>query len=864
MNEAEFSKQDWRSGLLRWTVITVAGAIVCFSLVELFISEFSKIAILGVAALVSVLIAQFNLPIPRTKAIFYLKTLFVFWGVATLGIFGGALLALASSIAGQRETFARDPRGWTYETARDLVAAFAAGAAFHFSLQFFGDPRSTVLAGTFLIPNEVVFASCVMALVHFAAGATIDLLDAKFAGRKIDAAAIERLVAAPSTGHLAGLAVAIVLFLTFNHFGIEFGLVLLPLAVATRAAYKIHIRSLDQKTKEILEASRIHLATVEALATAIDARDQVGVGHVRRTQIYAVGLGRLMDLSDDEIDALRTGALLHDIGKLAVPDHILNKPGRLTQAEMEKTKIHSSVGASILEKVGFPTPVVPTVKYHHEFWDGSGYPEGLRGSQIPLTARILAVADAFDTLRGARPYRPAISREDACSFLRAGSGSQFDPKLVDLLIRNLRTFEEEIAAEGLQYDSDAEALQFGTERTDYVEQIKQANREVFTLYSLAREFGAAMSLDDTLSLFARKVGEFVPYDACGVFLLDDTREFASAAHLAGPKSEVLAGKHIRVGEGATGYALKKNKSVENVDPTLDLLFSAPDGASEFKTMISRPLVAEDKVIGAISLYTSDLDRYQDEHIRLLETVSKIASDAIAKSLLHAEAATNALTDPITALPNARALRLEFDKEVKRAVRNDSSFQILMLDLDGFKAVNDNFGHKLGDQFLTALGGVIRNELRDYDFLARYAGDEFVALIPETDGDAVRELCKRIEAAVDSFAIEVTAGEVAKVGVSIGSAAYPAHGESFDQLIISADKAMYMEKARRKQLIAPATLAVDIHELLAARPTAEEYVPLGTESGDHSDREFDGPTDLPSEMLVVELDETHVIATSSVN
>ena len=860
MNEAEFTKQDWRLSLLRWTVTAVAGLILCYSLVALFSSNLSKIATLGVAALIAVLIARFDLPIPRTKATFYPKTVFVFWGVATLGIFGGVLLALASSVSGRTDLM-EDHREWLRSAARDIVCAFASGVAFHLAAASFIDPHNTVLAGSFLIPNEVVFASCVMAVVHFLTGAAIDLLGVKFSGSTIGQPAIEQHLSSPSTGQLVSLAVAIVLFLTFNHFGIEFGLVLLPLAIGTNAAYKIHVRSLDQKTKEILEASRIHLATVEALATAIDARDQVGVGHVRRTQIYAVGLGRLMDLSEGEIDALRTGALLHDIGKLAVPDHILNKPGRLTQAEMEKTKIHSSVGASILEKIGFPTPVVPTVKYHHEFWDGSGYPEGLRGSQIPLTARILAVADAFDTLRGARPYRPAISREDACSFLRAGSGSQFDPNIVDLLIRNLRVFEDEIAAEGLQYDAEVQAHKFGNGKSDYVEQIKQANREVFTLYSLAREFGAAMSLEDTLSLFSRKVGEFVPYDACGVFLLEDTGEFASAAHVAGRRAEVLSSKHIRVGEGATGYALKKNKTVENVDPALDLLFSSPDGASEFKTMISRPLVADDRVIGAISLYSSDLDRYQDEHARLLETVSKIAADAIAKSLLHAEAATNALTDPITGLPNARSLRLEFDKEVKRAIRNESSFQILMLDLDGFKAVNDNFGHKLGDQFLTALGGVIRNELRDYDFLARYAGDEFVAIIPETDSGSVKELCRRVQNAVDNFGIEVSPGEIAKVGVSIGSATYPSGGQSFDQLIISADKAMYTQKAWRKQQKAEAPRKVDVHSLLAPPPTAEEYVPPGAAS---SNVEFEALPHLSGELLVVELDETHVISTSSVN
>jgi diguanylate cyclase (GGDEF)-like protein len=284
-------------------------------------------------------------------------------------------------------------------------------------------------------------------------------------------------------------------------------------------------------------------------------------------------------------------------------------------------------------------------------------------------------------------------------------------------------------------------------------------------------------------------------------------------------------------------------------------------------MISRPLIAEDRVIGAVSVYSRELDQYQDEHVRLLETVSKIAGDAIAKSLLHAEAATHAMTDPITSLPNARALRLEFDKEVKRATRSGSSFQLLMLDLDGFKAVNDNYGHKVGDKMLTSLGGVIRNELLDYDFLARYAGDEFVALIPDTDAENVRELCKRIQSAVEAFGIEVSPGEVARVGVSIGSAAYPGSGESFDQLIISADKAMYSQKARRKEARETPFAAekVDVGTLLSPVPTAEEYVPVRDEdSEDAMAEEFGKLPHLSGEMLVVELDESHVISTNSIN
>ncbi len=848
MTDVEFKRNNWRLGVLQWLMAAAATAFVLYAVFELFSNDVSKILILAVASLIAFLVAPFDLPIPRSRSIFRPKTVFVFWGVALMGVYGGVLLALACSLSSRKKL--RAGRSvWVRSASYDVLCAFAAALAFYLSVGAFGESPSTIVAGSFSIPNAVVFAACVMCLAHFTSGAFLDLIEARTAGLRLDATAIDTYVWTRASGHLVSLSAAIILFLTFNHFGIEFGLVLLPLAIATNAAYKIHIRNLDLKTKEIREASRIHLATVEALATAIDARDQVGVGHVRRTQIYAVGLGRLLNLSDGEIDALRTAALLHDIGKLAVPDHILNKPGRLTNAELEKTKIHSSVGASILEKVGFRTPVVPTVKYHHEFWDGSGYPEGLRGSHIPLTARILSISDAFDTLRGARPYRPAMSREDACSFMRAGSGTQFDPKVVDLLIRNLRQLEEEIAAEGLEYDAEAETPGFGGEEKNFVEQIKQANREVFTLYSLAREFGAAMTLDDTLSLFAAKVGEFIPYDACGIFLLDDGGQFAVPVHIAGPRSKALARLHVRVGEGATGYALRKNKTVENVDPALDLLFSAPDEANEFKTMVSRPIVAEEKVIGAISLYSSSVDRYEDDQVRLLETVSKIAGDAIAKSQLHAQAATHASTDPITGLPNARALQHAFDKEVKRASRSKASFQLLMLDLDGFKAVNDNFGHKAGDQMLTDIGGVIRSELRDYDFLARYAGDEFVALIPDTHSSGIDDLCGRIREAVGRFGTKAPGG-VARVGVSIGSAAYPADGETFDQLIIAADKAMYAEKGKRKLGRKRGRKEeIEVGALLADPQTAEEYIPTGM--GEHRS----------GEMLVVELDESHVVSKS---
>jgi diguanylate cyclase (GGDEF)-like protein/putative nucleotidyltransferase with HDIG domain len=586
------------------------------------------------------------------------------------------------------------------------------------------------------------------------------------------------------------LGLAVVWFL-FYHFGAEILLVLAPVGVGGAVGYRMHFSRLAAKTREVSEASRVHLATVEALATAIDARDQVGIGHVRRAQIYAVGMGRLLELPESDIDALRTGALLHDIGKLAVPDHILNKPSGLTPAELEKTKIHSVVGASILEKVGFDYPVVPTVRYHHERWDGLGYPEGLKGEQIPLTARILSVADAFDTLRGARPYRPAISRDKARQIIQSEAGTRFDPAIVSLLIRNLATLESEIIASDLAYTDT------GNLGNHFVEQIKLANKEVFSLYELAREFSSATDLSETLELFSTKVREFVPFDTCAVYLLDNTKRSAPAAHVDGVNAGLIERHVIKVGQGATGYALKSAEKVLNVDPDLDFFYAQLELAQAYKAIASVPLIAGGETIGAVTIYSCELEEYGEEHIRLLETIARIAADAIDKSMDHAEAQTNAMTDPMTGLPNARSLQVQFDKEVARADRNNESFQLVMLDLDGFKAVNDNFGHKAGDQLLREVSKVIAGQLRDYDFLARYGGDEFVAIVPETKPEDVADLCIRIEKAVAAFELPFADGEVARVGVSPGSATYQ-RGFSFDQMIVAADKAMYLRKQYRKQ------------------------------------------------------------------
>lgn len=588
-----------------------------------------------------------------------------------------------------------------------------------------------------------------------------------------------------------------------------FSLALLTITIfAAAQIIQLAWSRLRTNTRETEELSRIHFATAEALATAIDAKDQTTHCHVRRVQIYAAGLGEVLGLSTAEIAALKAGALLHDIGKLAVPAHIINKPGRLTPAEFEKMKIHTTVGAQILSRVDFPYPVMPIVRHHHEQWDGLGYPDGLKAEQIPITARIISVVDCFDSVREDRPFRRGMTRDEAIAFLLRGSGTHFDPKVVQLFIEHLPAFEARIAAVGLPQQLPASELHppFALTEVDMAQtrergaymaydQIKSAHQEVYALYEIARTFGSSLNVRNTVEVLVDKVGQVVPFDTCVVYLYDELNGYARPAHVVGRNSQLLATKCFAPGEGVTGFALANRSPVNQLHPSLD--FAGLEIESDYRSMASLPLFKDEMLLGALSVYSTELEQYTEDHMRLLETVTRLASDALSNATQHAQAESNALTDPLTGLPNARYMALRFDEEASRARRNARPFQVVMLDLDDFKIVNDTFGHKAGDKMLREMGRIIQAQLREYDFLARYAGDEFVAIVQELVEDQVEELRHRIETAVSEFSLNVRGGAKARVGISIGTATYGVEGETLDQLLVAADQAMYRAKSEHK-------------------------------------------------------------------
>jgi len=603
------------------------------------------------------------------------------------------------------------------------------------------------------------------------------------------------------------LVVPLVLEVIYGTFLLPY-LILAPISIlATYLIYRSARSRLQAKANEIEALSQLHLATAEALATAIDAKDQTTHCHVRRVQIYAAGMGEVFGLPPPEIAALKAGALLHDVGKLAVPPHILNKPGPLTPAEFEKMKIHTVVGAQILSRVDFPYPVIPIVRHHHEQWDGRGYPDRLRGEQIPITARIISVVDCFDSVREERPFRRGMSMDEATALLLRGAGIHFDPVVVEQFLKHLPRFDAEIERLGLQHQpanySTDPPLQLSEVdltqtrgRGSYIayDQIKKAHREVYALYEIARTFGTSLNVEHTVEILVDKVGHVVPFDTCIVYFYDDTKGYAVARHVAGKNAQKLAGRCIALGEGVTGFTLANRSAVNQLHPSLDFTDINPDAAIKYRSMASLPLFKDDVLLGALSVYSSELEQYTDDHMRLLETVTRLASDALANAMQHAEAESNALTDPLTGLPNARYLSLRFEEEAARARRTDRTFQVVMLDLDEFKNVNDTYGHKTGDRMLREVAHLIQSQLREYDFLARYGGDEFVALVQEVVGAQVEELCARIESAVSKFSLSLGRNRVAHVGISVGTATFGIHGDTLDQLVIAADNEMYRMKS----------------------------------------------------------------------
>jgi diguanylate cyclase (GGDEF)-like protein/putative nucleotidyltransferase with HDIG domain len=583
-------------------------------------------------------------------------------------------------------------------------------------------------------------------------------------------------------------------------------LVPVPLLVLVFWLYQKKSQEVSLEFSSQKEQVNIQTAIIEALMLAIDAKHRTTPGHSRRVEIYSLSIARSMGIQNEEdLNALKIAAMLHDIGELGVPDYLLSKPGKLSEAEFSRIVRHTEIGANLLEPIDFPYPIVQLVRHHHERFDGSGYPYGLKGDEIPLGARILAVAECFDALTTLRPYKKAISCQEALSIIREESGRAYDSQVVSAFVQIIPDVFRTDAKVQMATPGEFSVLypvKAGTPeerklrmRSKSIEEISSVQREVNALHEMFQTVGSRLNVKETLQDICEILPTLIPFTSCVVYLKDGNGRTAHAALAVGKYDSILSKNWVYFGEGATGYAIVHKQPVVNVQPGGEfkslILYERPEEL--VKTMVF-PLCVEQNVLGAISLYSDNEEvPFTEDHIRLMEMVCSQTAISIQNAQAVESYERNSLTDALTGLPNSRYMFLIYEQNVKKADRFGEEMAVLVMDLNGFKSINDKYGHKVGDEVLIAVSRVLQKEMRKYDSCIRYGGDEFVAFLYNSDRKTAKVVMERIRQAVRDIQYQVPSGEELRLGISIGAAFYPEDGAEMSHLFTVADYHMYKDK-----------------------------------------------------------------------
>ncbi|HXM45531.1 MAG TPA: diguanylate cyclase [Bryobacteraceae bacterium] len=609
--------------------------------------------------------------------------------------------------------------------------------------------------------------------------------------------------------YLLGASVAWVLGFVGKQLDWTSSVMLLPVVYLIFRSYRLYLGRLEDQKRHAESIADLHLRTIEALALAIEAKDHKTHEHLQRVRTYAVELGKDMGLKDGDLEALRAAALLHDIGKLAVPEHIISKPGRLTPEEFEKMKIHPVVGAEILERVSFPYAAAAIVRAHHEKWDGTGYPYGLKAEEIPLGARILTAVDCLDALASDRQYRRALPLDQAMAEVESLSGRSFDPAVVAVLKRRYVELERMTQAQpvdSIKLSTDVKIVKgaepaAGFQRTgpapaagesDFLCSIAAARQEVQLLFELVQELGNSLSLDETLSVVAVRLKKIVSYDTAAIYVRDGGK--LVPRYVNGDDFRFFSSLEIPIGEGLSGWVAENRKPIVNGNPAVESGEHAnPSKFSTLRSALAVPLEGPNGVIGVMTLYRADRDAFSRDHLRILQAISSKVSVAIENALIFRRLEDSATTDYLSGLPNARSLFLRLDEELSRCRRNGDRLSVVVCDLDGFKQVNDHLGHLEGNRVLKLVAEKLRNQCREYDYVARMGGDEFVLVLPGSSGDAIGQRADELR----QIAVE-TAIPAHNVCMSIGEACYPEDGSDAEELLAAADKRMYAAKQVKRK------------------------------------------------------------------
>jgi diguanylate cyclase (GGDEF)-like protein/putative nucleotidyltransferase with HDIG domain len=749
--------------------------------------------------LIAILAARLKVRLPGITGTMSVNFLFILLGILELGFAETLVLGTAAILV---QCFYRDrpsPIQVTFNLSASAISIAVAFAVYHLAIsgaQVRSHPLLLGLAAiTYFIANTGSIA------------AVIALTEEK---------SIKRIWVEcyfwSFPYYLVGAAFAGMIGWFNREFGWETSLLIVPIIYLIYRSYRLYLGKLEDEKRHVEEMATLHLRTIEALALAIEAKDHTTHDHLQRVRVYAIEVAKELGVTPGEMEALHAAALLHDIGKLAVPEHIISKPGRLTPEEFEKMKIHPLVGAEILERVRFPYPVVPIVRAHHEKWDGSGYPFGLKGEEIPVGARVLSAVDFLDAMASDRQYRRALPLEEVMQRLVAESGKSFDPRVVSVLEKRYRKLEKLV-----QSNKPEAALKLSTEvkiepgaapaagfeditvkdapgqEATFLFSIAAARQEAQTLFELSQDLGASLSLGETLSVFSVKLRRLVPYDAIAIYVQRGQELIPEL--VSGDNHRLFASLRIPLGSGLSGWVAQNRKPIINGNPSVEPGYlKDPTKFSTLRSALAIPLEGLAGVVGVLALYHAETDAFTSDHLRILLAISSKMALAIENALKYEQAESSAVTDYLTGLPNARSLFLQLDRELARCKRDATSLVVMVSDMDGFKQINDRFGHLEGNRVLRLFAQALKDSCREYDYVARMGGDEFVVVAPGLTLEAANKKAESLRELARQAGQEVCSEDI--LSLSVGQALYPEDGKDAESLLAEADRRMYIEKQKQ--------------------------------------------------------------------
>jgi len=461
--------------------------------------------------------------------------------------------------------------------------------------------------------------------------------------------------------YLLGAATAGIFEVAQRRLGWQTSMLVIPATYIVYRSYRLYLDRLEDKRKHAEETAALHLRTIESLALAIEAKDHTTHDHLQRVQVYAVEIGKDLRLSETELQAIRAASVLHDIGKIAVPEHIICKPGKLTPEEFGKMKIHPVVGAEILARAQFPYPVVPIVRSHHEKWDGSGYPDGLKGEEIPIGARILSAVDCLDALASDRQYRRALPLGKAMEMVVEQSGKAFDPAVVELLQK--RYVELEQLARSAQMETFTLSTDINVERgaapdAGFEEAADQsprhmapsasANTDWTTLVELVQGLTGILSRQEVLSILAGRLQDILPCDCLAFYARHDSTlipEYAAGTHV-----ETLSRLKVPMGQGLSGWVAANGRSILNGNPSVD-----SSSLIGLRSALAIPLEGEDDVAGVLTLFRAKPDAFSAMDLLELSALGDALGDLMESSAARPAPRQNVIAMAPAPVPRARAV-----------------------------------------------------------------------------------------------------------------------------------------------------------------------------------------------------------------